>query len=284
MDHISRALERAQAERGNVRDWVLPEGSDPQIGQDPIAAAAAVRSVDLSAEYLRQHHVLWGRGLGLEDPTMSDQYRLLRTRVVQRMRQQGWRSVGITSPGPRAGKSLTALNLAISMARDDAHSVVLVDADLRRPSITAMLGIDEGIGLIDYLVKDLSLDEVLLHPNIENLTIMPGRTDESGAAVPELLTSTKMNELIDRLHHGSRSSLVVVDLPPILVGDDVVAIAPLLDCLLVVVEERKTEIGDLRRAAELIKDFNLLGTVLNKSSERPSQNAGYYYYGTANET
>jgi protein-tyrosine kinase len=282
MDHISKALERAQAERGSVRNWVMPAGRD---SQDPIAASVpVVRRVDLSADHLRERHVLWGRGLGLEDPTMSDQYRLLRTRVVQRMRQQGWRSVGITSPGPRAGKSLTALNLAISMARDDAHSVVLVDADLRRPSIAEMLGIDEGISLIDYLVKDLALDDVLIHPNIENLTILPGRTDESGAAVPELLTSTKMSELIDRLHHDSRSSLVVVDLPPILVGDDVVAIAPLLDCLLVVVEERKTEIEDLRQAAELIKDFNLLGTVLNKSALKPTLNAGYYYYGTANET
>lgn len=282
MDHISKALERAQAERGNVRNWVLPGGSDAPFPTAP--KPPTVRSVDLSAEHLRERHVLWGRGLGLEDPTMSDQYRLLRTRVVQRMRQQGWRSVGVTSPGPRAGKSLTALNLAISMARDDTCNVVLVDADLRRPSIAEMLGVDEGVSLIDYLVKDLSLDEVLVHPNIENLTIVPGRADESGAAVSELLTSTKMSELIERLHHDSRSSLVVVDLPPILVGDDVVAIAPLLDCLLVIVEERKTEVEDLRQAAELIKEFNLLGTVLNKSAQKPTLNAGYYYYGTANET
>jgi capsular exopolysaccharide synthesis family protein len=199
------------------------------------------------------------------------------------MRQHGWRSVGVTSPGPRAGKSLTAINLAISMARDGAYGVVLVDADLRRPSTAELLGVAQPVGLIDYLTSDLSLDEVLLRPDVDNLTILPGRSDDSGTAVPELLTSNKMSALIDDLQRGSRPSVIVVDLPPILVGDDVVAVAPLLDCMLIVIEEGKTEIEDLRRAAELIKDFNILGTVLNKSAERPAQNDGYYYHGTANE-
>jgi protein-tyrosine kinase len=281
MDHISKALERVQADAGNVRSWVLPAASTAV--DRTTAADAAVRHITLSKEHLQSQHVLCGRALGSEDPATSDQYRLLRTRVVQSMRQQGWRSVGITSSGPRVGKSLTAINLAISMARDDAYSVVLVDADLRRPSTAEILGISEGLGLIDYLASDIGLDAVLLRPDVVNLTILPGRSDQSGKAAPELLTSNKMTALFDSLLGRSRSTLVVVDLPPILLGDDVVGIAPLLDCLLVVIEEGKTEIQELRRAAELIKEFKIVGTVLNKSSERSKVNVGYYYYGTANE-
>ena len=282
MDHISKALERAQTERGNVRSWVLPTPTD---GPTPTSVAAeAQRSVSLVVEHLRQNHILSGRALGLEDPAVSDQYRLLRTRVIQAMRQHGWRSVGVTSAGARVGKSLTSINLAISMARDGAYDVVLVDADLRRPSTAGMLGIDDGPGLIDYLTTDVGLEAVLVRPDVDKLTILPGRSDSSGVAVPELLTSKKMIGLMSVLQQRTKSSLVVVDLPPILVGDDVIAVAPLFDCLLLVVAEGSTEIEELRKAAELVKNYNVLGTVLNKSSEKAKRNAGYYYHGSANES
>ena len=86
------------------------------------------------------------------------------------------------------------------MARDDTYKVVLVDADLRRPSTASVLGISDCSGLIDYLSTDYALEDVLVRPDIDNLTVLPGRADVSGAAVPELLTSKKMAELIDKLH------------------------------------------------------------------------------------
>lgn len=283
MDHISKALERAQVERGNVRSWVLPTATEGPAAGAPVAIAA-VRSVTLAVEHLRQQHILSGRALGLEDPAVSDMYRLLRTRVIQSMRKHGWRSVGVTSAGARVGKSLTAINLAMSMARDGSYNVTLVDADLRRPSAAAMLGIDDGPGLIDYLATECELESVLIKPDVENLTILPGRGDSSGIAVPELLTSRKMVGLVGALQQRFGSNLLIVDLPPILVGDDVVAVAPLFDCLLVVIAEGETDVEDLRKAAELVKQFNIVGTVLNKSSEKAKRNAGYHYYGTANET
>jgi capsular exopolysaccharide synthesis family protein len=282
MDHISKALERAQAARGNVRSWVLPAAESPSL--PATAQTTSLRSVTLPVEHLRQQHILSGRALGLEDPAVSDMYRLLRTRVIQSMRKHGWRSVGITSAGARVGKSLTAINLAISIARDGSYNVALVDADLRRPSTATMLGIDDGPGLIDYLATERELESVLIKPDVENLMILPGRGDSSGVAVPELLTSKKMVGLVGALQQSFGSNLLIVDLPPILVGDDVVAVGPLFDCLLVVIAEGETEVEDLRKAAELVKQFNIVGTVLNKSSEKTKRNAGYYYYGTANET
>jgi protein-tyrosine kinase len=275
MDHISRALERAQAERSGVRSWVLPSPSEQQ---DPAVVQPAVRKITLSAAHLKERHILSGRGR--EDPAITDVYRLLRTRVTQLMAQRGWHTVGVTSAGPRAGKSLTAINLAISMARDSAHSVVLVDADLRRPSVADTLGLPESVGLIDYLNSGVELGDVLQASDIDNLLVLPGRHEASGVAVSELLTSNKMSSLIQSVRGREKSSLVVVDLPPVLVGDDVVAVAPFLDCLLIVIEEGKTEIEELRHTAELIKGFNLLGTVLNKSAEKSKHFASYYYHST----
>jgi protein-tyrosine kinase len=223
-------------------------------------------------------------GRGYEDPAITDVYRLLRTRVTQLMAQRGWHTVGVTSAGPRAGKSLTAINLAISMARDSAHSVVLVDADLRRPSVADTLGLPESVGLIDYLNSGVELGDVLQASDIDNLLVLPGRHEASGVAVSELLTSNKMSSLIQSVRGRENASLVVVDLPPVLVGDDVVAVAPFLDCLLIVIEEGKTEIEELRQTAELIKGFNLLGTVLNKSADKSKHFSSYYYHSTGGGT
>lgn len=272
MDHIAKALERARSERGTARNWLLSTPASEPIGSVP--SVSTLRSVALSREHLSANFVLAGRGV--EDPVVHDRYRLLRTLVVQRMRQEGWRTVGISSPGPRAGKSLTAINLAITTARDGAHQVVLVDADMRRPSVAETLGLPKGPGLIDYLSSSAELSDVLVRTDIENLTLLPGRREGTGKAVPELLTSNKMVGLFDALQRSGASDLTVIDLPPLLVGDDVVAIAPLVDCLLLVIEEGKTTVDELTKAAELIPPAKLLGTVLNKSADRTKEYEYYY--------
>src|SRR5512139_2915330 len=164
MDHISKALERAQSERRSVRDWVIP--SEARAIQP--AVETELRNVTLSPAFLKERHVLCGRD---ENPMMTDLYRLLRTRVTQLMQQKGWSTIGLTSAGPKAGKTLTSINLAITMARDSARSVTLIDGDLRRPSIADTLGIAQDAGLIDYLATDIALCDVLTRPNIDNLVV-----------------------------------------------------------------------------------------------------------------
>ena len=271
MDHISKALERATSERLSVRGWVQPLA--PDMGR-PTPVELPERRVAVSRAHLKAHHILSGRSE--EDPVVSDRYRLLRTRIGQVMRQEGWSSLGITSPGSQAGKTLTSLNLAISAARDSSFTVVLIDADLRKPSIATDLGIDVERGLIDYLKGECSIDDMLVRPDFENLIIVPGRRSDSDV-VPELLTSPRMKQLVDSVRGRDSSRVVVVDLPPALVGDDVVALAPLLDALLLVVSEGQTLIDELRQASELLKNFQLIGTVLNKSSNGTRHIDGYYH-------
>ncbi len=273
IDHISKALERAQNERRSVRDWVRPTKSEAPLVETDIEPKQVTV---LAPQHLQARHILCGRGK--EDPAFSDRYRLLRTRVIQALKLQGHSVLGITSPGPKDGKTLTSINLAISIAREGSYKVVLIDADLRKPSVGDDLGIRAEAGLIDHLSSDVAFDDIVLRTDVENLFVVPGRHEESTIAVPELLSSDKMRKLIEHLRRRERC-IVVVDLPPVRLGDDVVALAPYLDGIVLVVREGETTIDALQDSAELLKDFLILGTVLNQSSDKKLKFEGYYYHG-----
>jgi len=276
IDPISKALERAQRDGRSVRNWVT---APPREAED-VAAVPAVqvhaRQVALDPEHLARRHILSGRDH--EDPVIADKYRLLRTQLLQRMLANGWSTMGITSAGPKAGKTLTAINLACSIARDGKQRVLLIDADLRKSTMAEDLGLDVSLGLIDYLSTDIGLEEVAVSPRaIPNLMIVPGRRVALNEAMPELLRSAKMADLVKSAGASDDDpAIIVVDLPPVIVGDDVIAVATHLDGLLLIIEEGGTEVEELREAAALLADFNLLGSVLNKSTEKSRAVAGYY--------
>jgi len=279
VDHISKALEKAQTDRKSVRNWVNPQGATAAEQVQPVTPVEidALRPVELDKTHLQEHFVLCD--VATDDPVITDVYRLLRTRVLQAMRGRGWHRIGITSAGPKAGKTLNAINLAIAVAREGSYNVVLIDADVRRPSVANTLGLEVEYGMMDYLTGEASLEQVLVRPgNFPNLTIIPGQLDDADRATPEALSSDRV---IDLLEAGSRKdvrNLVIVDLPPVLVGDDVLALAPRLDGLVLVVSEGVTDLEQLERAVALLKDFPILGTVLNNSRERSKAVEGYYYH------
>jgi protein-tyrosine kinase len=273
MDPISKALERANTERHSVRSWVQPSPV-PESARGPKQTGNPRRQRTLDPEFLAQHRLLGGAD---ENSMIADKYRLLRTRVLQTMRAEGWRSLGVTSPGTQAGKTVTAINLAISIARDGNHQVVLVDADIRKPSIAYYMGIDSSCGLPEYLTGEVALEDSLIDIiNWPNLTVLPGNGQELQGPTPDVLKSTRMHDLLRDIPAASKSMVMVVDLPPVLIGDDVIAVGANLDSLLLVIEEGSTTIEELKQAAEQLSNFNLLGSVLNKSSEKPKSFEGYY--------
>jgi capsular exopolysaccharide synthesis family protein len=228
---------------------------------------------------LARNHLL--AGAGIDDPIATDKYRLLRTRIGQIMSARSWRSIGVTSPGTKAGKSVTAINLAISTAREANFKVLLVDCDIRKPSVKAYMGLESSTGLPDYLEGKAGLDDVIVDiENIPNLSVLPGADAGITGSAPELLKSERMHDLLQALPASERSTVVVVDLPPALIGDDVIAVAENLDCLLVVIDAASTDADDLKHTVELLQGFNVVGTVLNNSDEKPKQHEGYYsaYY------
>lgn len=229
------------------------------------------RTTPVDVSFLRKQRVIGG----IQDKRVIDAYKLLRTRVLQRMLQNNWRTLGITSAGEHDGKTLTAVNLAISIAMKLNYTVLLVDADMRRPNVHNLFGFQPALGLRDYLESDAGIEDILVHPSIDRLVILPGRGAGDGSS--ELLASPRMMELVEELSSRYPSRLILFDLPPVLVGDDVVAFAPNLDAAMLVVEDNRSQADELARSVDLLEGVELIGTVLNKSTEDNAQAYDYYY-------
>lgn len=226
-------------------------------------------AVDLNRSALDANRI---RGIESSEPGAAA-YKMLRTRVLSRMRSNNWQKLAVTAPRANAGKSLTAINLAISLAQEPNQDVVLVDLDLRNPHIGSYLGLDPNFSLADYLTRDVPIEKVLLKLDIPRLYVIPGaeRLEQSS----ELIASRRMALLTQTLISTSPSTIVVYDMPPLLEADDMLTFMPQVDAVLFVVAQLETQRTDLQRSNELFKELNLIGTVLNKSrDESPSD---YYY-------
>lgn len=259
MERIKEALERARQERGDAPPSMRPAA--------PAAAARAAeinytqtRTTKVASGLLRNHRII----AGMPDSAFADSYKILRTQVLQRLSENKWNALAVTSPGEDEGKTLTAINLAISLAMEVSYTVLLVDANLRHPSIHEHLGLPAGKGLSDYLLDDVPLPELLVHAeNMAHVVVLPaGRAVQNSA---ELLNSPKMVQLVNELKNRYPHRVVIFDLPPVLSAADALAFSPYVDAALLVLEEGKTTQDDARRAVELLECTNVLGTVLNKA-------------------
>src|SRR4030095_1474647 len=201
--------------------------------------------------------------------TLADAFKLLRTQILMEMRKNGWQTLAVTSPNKGAGKSTIALNLATSFAQEVDHTALLVDADLRDPDVGRMLELERGPGLADYLMGKAKLEDLLVHPDIGHLVVLPAGAPIAKAS--ELMRSPMMAELVRELRNRYRDRFIVVDAPPILAGADTLALSTYLDATIMIVEERKTRRGDLERSFELLarSNSNVIGVVLNKSRQLP---------------
>lgn len=265
MERIKAALERAQQERQqSASNPVSYPSQADQTGTERISYSQT-RTLKVTAHMLAENRIISGSS----SAEFAEAYKILRTQVLQRLSENNWNALAITSPGEQEGKTLTAINLAISLAMEVSYTVLLVDANLRHPSIHDYFGLRPERGLSDYLTGDVPLQDILIHPEgIGHCVILPGGKPLANSS--ELLNSPKMAQLVEELKARYPSRIVVFDLPPLLTASDTLAFTPYVDAALLVLEEGKTKVQDLERASELLKGTNLLGTVLNKSSALPS--------------
>jgi Mrp family chromosome partitioning ATPase len=199
-----------------------PRRAEPDAAQVAARAAAArvlpVASVD--AIKMEQHGVL----LQVDDTVAQRAYRMLRTRVQQGMQAQGWFTVGITACGAGEGKTLTSINLAIALARDISTWVYLVDLDLQRPKVAAYLGLGFDKGLSDYVARNARFEDVIYSPGVERLGVIPNAQVIEQSS--EVLGSPRIRELCQSLAAEVPRPIVIYDLPPLLVNDDVIKFYP----------------------------------------------------------
>jgi len=194
-------------------------------------------------------------------------YKMLRTQVLRRLDKQGANSLAIIGTAPGTGKTLTAINLAIAIAAESQRTALLVDLDLRNPSVHKRLGIEPRIGIEDCLRRESPLREAMLRPvGYERLVVLPAR--ERCEDSSELLSSRRTQDVIEELRQRYADRIIVFDLPPVLRADDALVFARHVQACLIVVGEGQTKRDDLTRTIELLRDLPILGTVLNGSRER----------------
>jgi protein-tyrosine kinase len=185
------------------------------------------------------------------------------------------RRIMVTSAFPGEGKSFCSINLAISIAVERDLQVLLVDADVARPSIPRALGISTGAGLIDRLADaSLDVDKLILETNVEKLSILPsGRLH---AHATELLASDAMTSLLDELSARYPDTLIIFDSPPLLLTTSSRALARHMGQLVMVVEAGRTPQDAVKDALALVNGLTVVGLILNKSPR--SRSGGYYGY------
>jgi protein-tyrosine kinase len=208
-----------------------------------------------------------------ENP-FSGPYDILRTKIAQAMDRNGWKTLVVTSPTAGCGKTVTAMNLALSFARLPNRTTVLVDLDFRRPSIANNLRLKKGPDLATYLSGKCTLEEAMVHLDISNpqLAVMCNFQPVRNPA--EVIGSPLMASFFNYIKTLGENTIVIVDVPPLLISDDVLSFLPLADCCIMAIAERVTRSSEIEKSEDLLSRTNFLGSVLNKSEEKVHN---YYY-------
>ena len=274
MSKIAKAVERAkksrEAHRGEVEDLRLR--SEVPLKEPSFVAQqveySKTRSVSVNKSHLERHRLL----TLVNDPVAIDTYNALCTQLLMKTQAKGHNTVMVTSCTEGEGKTVTAINLAVSIARRLQHTVLLVDADLRRPGIERYLGLGVKKGLSDYLRKDEPISELCVNPGLAKIVVLP-----AGGPIPnstEILGSPKMEQLVQEMKARYPERYVIFDAPPLLSVPDSLVFSSYVDGIVLVVEAGRTPADQIRQSVELLNDRPLLGLVLNKGR---GSFKGYYY-------
>ena len=186
--------------------------------------------------------------------------------------------VMVSSSKPNEGKTFVSINLALSIALEQDKTVLLIDADVLRPSINRELGVGDVPGIIEYLLGEKeSAGDIIYNTDIDKLKVVPA--GEPHHLSNELLASDKMESLAKELAERYPDRIVIFDCPPLIGVTETLVLANLMGQAIVVVEESKTLLSDIQKATENLSDDLALGIVLNKAIKSHKDMYGYYGYG-----
>jgi len=233
-------------------------------GEAETTEASSVRSrvVDINPSVLERERILPPGAVGPHGAA----YKMLRTQVLRRLEKIKANSLAILGNEPGTGKTLTAINLAIAVAADPERTALLVDLDLRKPSIHQRLGFEPQVGFDDCLRQERPVGEAMVRlKGYERLVVLPAR--ERCKDSSELLSARRMQEKIKEMRLRYKDRVLIFDLPPVLQADDTLAFSRCVEAALIVVGEGRTQRRDLIRTLDLLRDLSIVGTVLNGTRE-----------------
>lgn len=273
MSRIETAMEKAAL----LRQATDAPTVDPAEPAEPKQAGPRRRQAAVSAQYgkLSPDNPFL---VNLHDPHSStaEEYRKLKSVLVKLTTGESFKnSIMVTSSLPNEGKSLTALNLALTLAQELDHTVLLVDADLRRPSVHRYLNIEPGVGLSEVLMGEAQIGEAIIPTGLGNLSVIrAGRSIDNPV---ETFSSQHARAILSELKHRYPDRYIIFDTPPVLPFAESRSLANLVDGVLFVVMERLASQANLKEALDSLKGCPLLGVVYNAATV-DSNDGRYAYY------
>jgi exopolysaccharide/PEP-CTERM locus tyrosine autokinase len=263
-------------------DMIAPTVSVPdkvELSADAESAATLSRRIELDLDALTANGIVSPNAPRTQ---VADQYRVVKRPLIKNAMGKGASLVEngnlimVTSALPGEGKSFTAINLAMSIAMEMDYTVMLVDADVARPSVMRMLGLPGSPGLLDIVVDEsLDLSRVLLKTNVDKLTILPSGTPHPRAT--ELLASDAMVRLLNDMATRYADRIIIFDSPPLLLTTESRVLATHMGQVVMVVHAGKTLQAEVKQALSTIEACPLKLMLLNKTSRLFKDAYGYGY-------
>jgi protein-tyrosine kinase len=263
---VERAVNREKS-----REFVAPIAPEPK---------KASRHCEINLAKLRQAGMITPEDAKSQ---LAEEFRIIKRPLIMNAFQgstaaaQNRNLIMVTSTFPGEGKSFCSINLAMSIAMEMDHRVLLVDADVAKPSLPGYLGLDADRGLLDVLLDPaLTLSDVMIKTNVEKLTVLPAGRGHRHAT--ELLASEAMNRLLQDIASRYRDRIIIFDSPPLLATTESRVLAGRVGQIVMVVESQRTAQEALREALQQIESCELVSLLLNKS--KAYSGAEYYGYGS----
>jgi len=296
MSTIEKALARKSAEKTNSIQHTAEELDNPSVKTAETLASESSQTstskhidiepstttlLNIDLENLDKRGYLINTG---ERKSIKDEFRQIKRTLLNNAFGNGAKLLNhpnlimVSSAKPNEGKTFVSINLALSIALEQDKTVLLIDADVLRPSVGRELGTENAEGLIEYLLKEEKhVSEIIFNTNIDKLKLIPAGTPHHLSN--ELLASEKMAALASELASRYPDRVVIFDCPPLIGVTETLVLANLMGQAIVVVEESKTSIANIKAATEPLNEDLAVGIVLNKAIRSHKDLYGYYGYG-----
>jgi capsular exopolysaccharide synthesis family protein len=290
MSKTYEALLKAQREEALHRGASLPsepasEPHTPEPIEDTRQQTGPLRVIEIEPQKPARRpadqreriigRVSVGNLLANSNSLLAEQFRKLRSVITTHSLANGLRSILITSCMPGEGKTTVSLNLSGTIAQGLDDSAILVDADLRRLSLTSLLGLRNAAGLLDILEERASIEETLVPTEIERLSLIPGGVNPTNPA--ELIASIRMKNLVQQLKKQYRDTYIIIDSTPIISTSETQFLSQMVDGVIVVILADKTRRDLVKRELQLIDQKKILGVILNCAEFETSDYYRKYY-------
>lgn len=265
MSRIEEALEKAAKLRVDLTSTVPVEKTVPKVYLPPPMTTSGITLTNQLLVTVNDPHT-----------QAAEEYSKLKSVIVKLTKEGSFLNMlMVTSSIGGEGKSLTSLNLALSMAQEFDHTVLLVDADIRKPAIHTYLGLENSAGLTDCLLGDVDIKDALIHTGIGKLSFL-----SAGRSVPnpaEVFTSQRMRDFFLEIKNRYHDRYIIIDTPPVLPFAETRSLSAIVDGIVLVAKEGLVTLHNIKETMECIKGTPMLGIVYNEAATEFQYNSYQYY-------